>query len=413
MANRIFVTAMGAVSPIGIGLDDFWSNLVAGKNGAAPMTRIDTDGYRTTFACEVKGFDPLNYLDRKESRRMDLFTQFAMASTAEAVEAAGLDDDSICRDRIGVIFASGIGGMYVLEDQVIKCYLHGPGRVSPLFIPMMIGDIVPGYISMRWNFTGPNYSIQSACASASHAIGLGYMHLKAGDADVIVTGGTEAPLTPSGVAGFCAMHALSTRNDEPEKASRPFDADRDGFVMGEGAGTIVLETEEHAVKRGAPLLAELIGYGFSADAYHLTAPAPGGVGAVKSMSEALRSAGIDHTEVDYINAHGTSTELNDKTETTAIRKVFKDHADKLAVSSSKSMIGHLLGAAGAVETIACIQAVRTDVVPPTINYETPDPNCDLHYVPNKAEEREANVAMSNTFGFGGHNATLVVRKLDL
>jgi 3-oxoacyl-[acyl-carrier-protein] synthase II len=328
------------------------------------------------------------------------------------MEMAGLAEAGFDPDRAGVVYGSGMGGMQFYEEQVVKMDREGPGRVSPFFIPVIIGDIVPGHISMRYGLKGPNYGTQSACATSTHAIGLALMHLRAGDADVVVTGGSEAPLTRMGVAGFNAMHAISTRNEDPAGASRPFDADRDGFVMGEGAATFVLETEEHMRKRGATPLAEVAGYGFSADAHHLTAPAPEGEGAVRSMRAALRSGGIEPEEVDYINAHGTSTELNDKNETAAIRTTFGGHADELAVSSTKSMTGHLLGAAGAVEAFACAMALRDGVIPPTINYETPDPQCDLDYVPNEARESGIRVALSNTFGFGGHNATLVLKKAE-
>ncbi len=410
MANRVVITGMGVLSPVGIGLEEYWSALLAGKSGAGPITRFDTTGFKTTFACEVKGFDPGDCMDRKTSRRMDLFSQFAIAAAIQAIDQSRLDFDRVDRNRVGVVVGSGIGGMYTYEDQVNRLNDAGPSRVSPFFIPMMIGDIAAGHISIRWGLKGPNFSVQSACATASHSIGLAMMHLRAGDADVMITGGTEAPLTRAGVAGFNAMNAISTRNDDPEHASRPFDADRDGFVMGEGAAILVIETEEHAVRRGAEILAEIAGYGFSADAYHLTAPAPGGVGAVQSMKAAMKSAGVHPEEIGYINAHGTSTKYNDEIETIAIKTAFGEHAWKLAVSSTKSMIGHLLGAAGAVELIAATQAVREGKLPPTINYVTPDPECDLYYVPNKYEERELEVALSNTFGFGGHNASLIVRR---
>lgn len=403
---------MGAVTPLGIGAEATWSAMIAGQSGAAPITRFDTTGHKTNFGCEVKGFDPNDFMDRKEARRMDLFAQLALASAAEAVEAAKLDDDSIDRDRVAVVYGSGMGGMAFYEQQIVKLHEGDTPRISPLFVPIIIGDIAAGHISMRWGFKGPNYAVQSACATSNNAIGIAMMHLMAGDADVVVTGGSEAPMTPAGLAGFNSMHALSTRNDAPEKASRPFDRDRDGFVMAEGAGCFVLETEEHMRKRGAEPLAELTGYGFTGDAHHLTAPAPMGEGAVRSMRAALKKAGLEPEQVDYINAHGTSTELNDSNETAAIKTVFGDHAYKLAVSSTKSMTGHLLGAAGAVELFATVQALRTGMIPPTINYENPDPDCDLHYVPNQAEERELRIAISNTFGFGGHNATLVVQRID-
>ncbi len=407
MPKRVFVTGIGVVSPLGVGAEVSWRGMVEGRSGARPITRFDTTEHKTTFACEVPDFDPLEFIERKEVRRMDLFAQLAMASAAQAIESAALEGNAD-GDRVGVLYSSGMGGMSTFEQQVIKRHEQGPSRVSPFFVPMIIGDIASGLISIRYGLRGPNYSVQSACATSSHAIGLALMHLRAGDADVMVTGGSEAPLTPTGVAGFNAMHAISTRNDEPEKASRPFDAQRSGFVMGEGAACFVLETEEHMKKRGAEPLAELLGYGFSADAHHLTAPAPEGEGAVRSMNAALANAGLKPQEIDYLNAHGTSTELNDKNETAAIKTSFGEHARKMAISSTKSMTGHLLGAAGAVELFASMQAVRHGVIPPTINYEFPDPDCDLDYTPNETVKREVRYALSNTFGFGGHNATLIV-----
>jgi 3-oxoacyl-[acyl-carrier-protein] synthase II len=411
MSKKVFITGVGVVSPLAIGAEATWQALVAGKSGSAPITRFDTSGYKTNFACEVKGFNASDYLDKKEARRMDFFCQLGMASAVEAMESSGLDLENVDLDRAGVVYGSGIGGMVTYEDQVNKLYNAGPSRVSPFFIPMMIGDIVPGHISIRYNLRGPNYGVQSACATSSHAIGMALMHLRAGDADIMVTGGAEAPVTPTGVAGFNALHAISTRNDEPEKASRPFDKNRDGFVMGEGAVTFVLETEEHARARGANLLAEVAGYGFTGDAHHLTAPKPGHEGAVRSMRAAIANAGLKIEDVDYVNAHGTSTGLNDMHETTAIKTVFGDHVKNLAISSTKSMTGHLLGAAGAMEAFACAKAIAEGIVPPTINYETPDPDCDLDYTPNTSVKKEINVAISNTFGFGGHNATIVLRKV--
>jgi len=410
MSKKVFITGIGVISPLGIGTEATWDGLVAGKSGSAPITRFDASSYKTTFANEVKGFNPADYFDKKESRRMDLFCQLGVASAVEAMDSSGLDLEKVNLDRVGVVFGSGIGGMYTYEDQVMKLYNAGPSRVSPFFIPMMIGDIVPGHISIRWNLRGPNYGVQSACATSAHAIGLALMHLRAGDADIIVTGGSEAPVTPTGVAGFNSLHAISTRNDNPEKASRPFDKDRDGFVMGEGAATFVLETEEHALARGANLIAEVAGYGFTGDAHHLTAPKPGHEGAVRSMRAAIANAGLKIEDVDYVNAHGTSTGLNDKHETEAIKTVFGDHVSNLSISSTKSMTGHLLGAAGAMEAFVCAKAIETGIIPPTINYETPDPDCDLNYTPNKSVKKDVNVAISNTFGFGGHNATIVIRK---
>lgn len=412
MSKRIFVTGMGVMSPLGVGSAATWDGMVNGRSGASPITRFDASAFKTHFACQVPDFDPLNFMDRKEARRMDLFCQFAIASAVEAVEHSGIDFEKVDKDRVGVVYGSGIGGMKTFEDQILKLHGEGPNRVSPLFIPMMIGDIAAGQISIRWGLKGPNYAVQSACSTSTHAIGIAMMHLRAGDCDVVVTGGSEAPVTPAGLGGFNAATTLSTRNDAPETASRPFDLNRDGFVMGEGGVSFVLETEEHMLARGGKPIAEMLGYGFTGDAYHLTAPAPMGEGAVRAMRIALKNAGVQPDEVDYLNAHGTSTELNDKNETAAIKEVFGDHAREMAVSSTKSMTGHLLGAAGALELFASVRATETGVVPPTINYETPDPDCDLNYIPNKAVERDVKIAASNTFGFGGHNATLVVRRVD-
>jgi len=412
MAKRVFITGIGAISPIGHGTGPTWDALIHGESGAGPITRFDPSEHRTHFACEVKDFDPTVYMDRKDAKRMDLFAQFSMASAVEAVEQAGIDFDSVDPDRIGVVYGSGMGGMMIYEQSWQKLEKAGPSRISPLFIPMLIGDIIPGHISMRYNFKGPNYGVQSACATSSHALGLALMHLRAGDADMMITGGSEAPLTRLGAAGFNSARTLSTRNEDPQRASRPFDKDRDGFVMGEGAATFVLETEEHARARGATIYGELAGYGFTGDAHHLTAPAPDHEGAQRSMRMAIKNAGIEPTDVDYLNAHGTSTELNDLNETIAIKKVFGDHARVAAISSTKSMTGHLLGAAGAMEVFACVMALREGVIPPTINYETPDPECDLDYTPNTAVKRDIEIAMSNTFGFGGHNASLIVKRVS-
>ncbi len=409
MSKRIVVTGYGVVSPVGIGADNSWNALINGQSGAEPITKFDVSAYKTRFACEVKGFDPLDFIERKDAKRMDRYCQFAVASAKEAIETSGLDSADVDRERIGVIVGSGIGGMETFEQQVNKAYGQGPGRVSPFFIPMMIGDIAAGHVSIRWGFKGPNYAVQSACATATHAIGVGVMHLRAGDVDAMVVGGSEAPITVMGLSGFSQMNALSTRNDDPKGASRPFDGERDGFVIGEGGATFVIETEEHARKRGAEILGELIGHGFSGDAYHLTAPVPGGYGAQRSMKSALKMAGIQPEDVGYINAHGTSTPFNDDIETTAIKAVFGDHAYKLAVSSTKSMSGHLLGAAGGFELFVALRALQTGVLPPTINNYNADPNCDLFYVPNQAIERDIDIAISNTFGFGGHNATIAAK----
>jgi 3-oxoacyl-[acyl-carrier-protein] synthase II len=410
--RRVVVTGIGAVTPIGLGAPDFWDALLAGKSGAAPITYFDTAAYDTRFACEVKGFKPTDFMDRKSAQRMDPFCQFAVVSAGMAVADAGVSATEIDPDRIGVVYGSGIGGMTTYDTQFQNYMNGGPRRISPFFIPMLIPDIACGQISIKYGFKGPNYATVSACATASHAIGDAYRIIQYGDADVMVCGGSEAPITPLGLGGFNSMKALSTRNDAPEQASRPFDLLRDGFVMGEGGGTLVLEELDHARKRGATIYAELVGIGFTADAHHLTAPPEGGDGAVRSMRRALTDAHISPDQVDYINAHGTSTPMNDVSETQAIKTVFGDHAKKLAVSSTKSMTGHLLGAAGGIEAIAAILACKHDTIPPTINYTTPDPGCDLDYTPNAPARRSVRYALSNTFGFGGHNATLLMRKYE-
>lgn len=409
--RRVVVTGMGAVTPIGLTIEEYWNNAIAGKSGVGMITRFDAAKYDTKIAAELKGFNPLNYLERKEANRMDPFSQYGMASAEMAMKDSGLDLEKVDRERAGVIFGSGIGGMLTWHQQMQVYYeTGGPQRISPFFVPMMIADIAAGHISMRYKLKGPNYATTSACATSSHAIGNAFMHIQRGDADIMIAGGSEAAITPLGVGGFNAMKALSTRNDEPEKASRPFDAKRDGFIMGEGGGVLVLEALDHALRRDARIYVELGGIGFTADAHHITAPAPGGEGAVRSMRLALRDAGIEPTEIDYLNAHGTSTEYNDKTETTAIKTVFGDYAQKLSISSTKSMTGHLLGAAGAIEAIITILAIVHGTIPPTINYEFPDPECDLTYVPNVSIKKSVRVAISNTFGFGGHNASILFRK---
>ncbi|MGF7185135.1 3-oxoacyl-[acyl-carrier-protein] synthase II [Desulfitispora alkaliphila] len=412
MKNRVVITGMATISPVGIGLKDFWSNLVAGKSGIGPVTRFDAQDFPTRIAGEVKDFDPKEYIDKKEARRMDRFTQFAIAASRMAVEDAKLDLEKIDLDRAGTILGSGIGGMDTLEKQANTLYDKGPGRVSPFFVPMMICNMAAGQVSINLGFKGPNTTVVTACASGTNAIGDAFKVIQRGDADVMVTGGTEASISPLAFSGFCSMKAMSTRNDDPQKASRPFDSDRDGFVMGEGAGILILETLEHALNRGAKIYAEIVGYGYTADAHHITAPAPGGIGAAASMQKALQDGGINLEEVDYINAHGTSTDLNDKYETMAIKQVFGEHAYKLDVSSTKSMTGHLLGAAGAIELVACAMAIENGLIPPTINYENKDEDCNLNYVPNKAKEKSVNVAISNSLGFGGHNATLAVKKYE-
>jgi 3-oxoacyl-[acyl-carrier-protein] synthase II len=411
--RRVVITGMGAVTPIGLSTEEFWQAMLDGRSGVVPISYFDASGYNTKIAAEVKHFDPLNYMDKKAARRMDAFTQFAIAATEMALQHSGCLNGTLDPTRAGVIFGSGIGGMWTYHRQSELFFKNGdPKQISPFFVPMMIPDMAAGTISIRYGFKGPNYATTSACATSAHAISDAYMVIQRGDADLIVTGGTEAAICPMGIGGFNAMRALSTRNDDPAGASRPFDADRDGFVVGEGAGTLILEEYEHARKRGAVIYAELLGIGLTADAYHITAPAPGGEGAVRSMRLAIREAGIDPKEVGYINAHGTSTTYNDKEETAAIKTVFEDHAYDLVVSSTKSMIGHLLGAAGAVESIATILALHHAMIPPTINYQTPDPECDLNYVPNKPVPKEIRYAISNAFGFGGHNTSILYGKVN-
>jgi len=402
---------MGAVTPIGLTVGEFWKNALAGVSGARPITYFDTTQYDTKFAAELKGFNPLDYMDRKMVQRVDPFTQYALAAADGAVKDAAIDFAKISANRAGIIFGSGIGGMLTFQRQhETLVATGGPHRISPFFIPMMIADIAAGRISMKYGLKGPNYATTSACATASHAIGDAFILIQRGDADIMLGGGSEAGICPMGIGGFNAMKALSTRNDEPERASRPFDKGRDGFVMGEGGGVLILEELGHAVKRGAKIYAEIAGIGFTADAHHITDPAPGGEGAVRSMRAAIRDAGMVPEDVDYINAHGTSTPANDRNETAAMKTVFGAHAKKLAVNSTKSMIGHLLGASGAVGSIATVMTLVENKIHPTINYETPDPDCDLFYVPNKSIERTVNVALCNTFGFGGHNATLLFKK---
>jgi 3-oxoacyl-[acyl-carrier-protein] synthase II len=410
--SRVVVTGMSVVSPLGIGIDTFWDNLQSGKSGIGPITRFDTEGYTTRIGAEVKGFTPEDFIEKKDARRMDRFTQFALAATKMAIEHSKLDMEKVDKERVGVILGSGIGGIETLEQQHKILLSKGPSRVSPLFIPMMISNMGPAQAALAYGFKGCNLIATSACASSNNAIGDSYRMLQRGLLDVVITGGTEAPITPLAVAGFCSMKAMSVRNDEPAAASRPFDLDRDGFVIGEGAGILVLETLEHAVKRGAIIYAEVIGYGSSCDAYHITAPDPEGRGAAMAMKLALADSGIEPGEVDYINAHGTSTPLGDKPETIAIKAVFGQKAYKIAVGSTKSMTGHLLGAAGGLEAVASILAMEKGIIPPTINLDNPDPECDLDYVPNVARKSLVNVAMSNSFGFGGHNVTLILKKFS-
>jgi 3-oxoacyl-[acyl-carrier-protein] synthase II len=401
---------MGAVTPIGIGCVNYWEALLAGKTGACPITRFSTEGFSTTIAAEVKGFDPSSRINAKEARRMDPFIQYAVFAAHEAIHDSGLTVTDENAERIGVIVGSGIGGISTLEAQYAVLKERGASRVSPFMIPMLISDMAAGMISITFGLKGPNYCTVSACASAAHAIGDALATIRTRAADVIVAGGSEASLTELAMAGFCAARALSTRNDDPEHASRPFDKDRDGFLCGEGSGILVLEELEHAKARGAKIYGEVLGFGCSADAYHMTAPPENGDGMARCMVNALCDAGIDKETVGYINAHGTSTEVGDVAETAAIKRVFGEHAYKLAVSSTKSMTGHLLGAAGAIESIATIFALKHGILPPTINLAAPDPACDLDYVPNVARAVDVQVALSNSFGFGGHNASVVYRR---
>ena len=408
--RRVVVTGLGPITSIGIGKEDYWTSLVCGKSGISQITNFDTKDYVTTIGSEVKDFKPEEYMSKKEAKRMDKFAQLAVAGTYLALEDSKIDLDKIDKDRVGVILGSGVGGIETLEAEHTKLMERGPHRVSPFFIPMMISNMGPGQITMTYGFRGPSFTITTACASGNHAIGESYRMIKHGVSDIIVTGGSEAAVSPIAVAGFCTMKALSQRNDEPERASRPFDKDRDGFVIGEGAGIIILEELEHALKRGAHIYGEIIGYGATSDAYHVTQPDPEAEGATNSMLLAMKEANLNPELVDYINAHGTSTYYNDKLETLAIKKAFKDHAYKLKISSTKSMIGHLLGAAAGVEAIATVLSMEKGIIPPTINLDTKDPECDLDYVPNKAISQEVNYALSNSLGFGGHNATILFKK---
>ena len=408
--RRVVVTGMGSLSPLGNSAENTWKAMLAGVSGVDNITIFDTEGYTTKIGAEVKNFDPFAHFDKKDARKMDRYTQFAMVAAEEAVNNSGLDFSKEDRDRIGVIIGSGIGGMLSFEEEHSKLLNKGPRRVSPFFIPMMIGDIASGYVSIKYDLKGPNYGTVSACSSAGHALGSSLRAIQYGDADIMLAGGAEAAISPMGVAGFNALKAISTRNEEPQKASRPFDAQRSGFVMGEGAAVIVLEELEHALARGAKIYAEFSGMSFTADAHHITMPAPEGEGAVRAMRGAIQDAGLQPDDIDYINAHGTSTSANDRNETAAIKTVFGERAYQLSISSTKSMTGHLLGASAGVEFIAAVHSVLEDKIPPTINYEFPDPDCDLNYVPNQMIEHEVNAALSNSFGFGGHNVCLCVKK---
>jgi 3-oxoacyl-[acyl-carrier-protein] synthase II len=408
--RRVVVTGVGAVTPVGNTAEEFWAALIQGKSGIGPVTRFDASSLPTRIAGELKGFDPLRYIDKKDDRKLDPFLKYAIACAAMAVEDAGLNVERVDRTRFGVLVGSGIGGITTLLETHKVLLEKGPDRVSPFFIPMLIINMASGLISMRFGARGPNSSVVTACATGNHAIGDAMRIIQRNDADVMIAGGSEAIILPLTFAGFCQMKAMSTRNDDPERASRPFDATRDGFVCGEGGGLLVLESLDHALARDARIYAEVVGYGMTGDAHHMTAPDPEADGASRAMSLALRDAGVEPSSVGYINAHGTSTLYNDKSETMAIKRVFGDHARKLAVSSTKSMTGHLLGAAGGIEAIATAFAIHHGILPPTINYETPDPDCDLDYVPNQARKQDVEIALSNAFGFGGTNATLVLRK---
>ncbi|PTX60595.1 3-oxoacyl-[acyl-carrier-protein] synthase II [Kordia periserrulae] len=413
--KRVVVTGLGALTPIGNTVEEYWNGLITGKSGAAPVTYFDAEKFKTKFACEIKNFDVTDFIHRKEARRMDKFSQYAMVASDEAIADSKLDMDSINKLRVGVVWGAGIGGLETFQEEVIN-FANGDGtpKFNPFFIPKMIADIAPGNISIKYGFMGPNYTTVSACASSANAMIDALNYIRLGHCDVIVTGGSEAAVTIAGMGGFNAMHAMSTRNDDPQTASRPFDANRDGFVLGEGAGAIILEEYEHAKARGAKIYAEVVGGGLSSDAYHMTAPHPDGIGVMAVMRNCLENAGMQPEEVDHINTHGTSTPLGDVAELKAISEVFGDHAKNININSTKSMTGHLLGAAGAVEAIASILSIEHGIVPPTINHSTVDENIDpsLNLTLNKAQKRAVKVAMSNTFGFGGHNACVLFKKLD-
>jgi len=413
MTQRVVVTGMGVMTALGRDLETFWGSLMAGKSGVSLVESFDVSEYPTKIAASIKDFNPEDYMDKKEARRMDRFVQLAVVASQSAIQDADLRiGENADAERVGVYVGSGIGGLMTWEEQHKILLEKGPKRVSPFFIPMMIANMASGQISMNTGAKGPNSTAVTACATGTHSIGDSYRLIKHGEADVMICGGAEATISPTGMAGFCALRAMSTRNDEPEKASRPFDVDRDGFVMGEGAGILVLESLEHALARGARIYAEVIGYGMSADAHHMTDPAPGGEGAARCMVKAIKDAGLQPSEIDYINAHGTSTGVGDKSETAAIKSVFGEAAYKVPVSSTKSMTGHLLGAAGGVEALISALTIKHGMIPPTINLDNPDPECDLDYVPNVPRQADVKVAMSNSFGFGGHNATIILKKYE-
>lgn len=408
--KRVVITGLGAITPIGIGKNDFWNSLIHGKSGIEPITKFNTDEFDSKIAAEVKNFNPEDFLNKKEAKRMDRFAQYAVASTKLALEDGNISLDKLNKDKVGVIIGTGIGGVETFEKEHTKLMERGPNRISPLFIPMMISNMGAAQISMNFGFKGTTMAITTACASGTHAIGESFRMIQNGKMDMIITGGAEASITPISLAGFCSMKALSTRNDDYEKASRPFDKKRDGFIMGEGAGILILEELNHALNRGATIYGEIIGYGSTSDAFHITQPDPEAISATNAMRLALEDGNVDYKKVDYINAHGTSTYFNDKLETLAIKNLFKEHAYNLNISSTKSMTGHLLGAAGGIEAIATILALKTGIIPPTINYENPDIECDLNYTPNKAVEKDIDYALSNSLGFGGHNACILLKK---
>jgi len=410
LGNRVVVTGIGIISPLGLEVPSTWEGLISGRSGVDYITQFDAESFDTKFAAEVKNFDPAQYLDRKGVRRMERFVQFAAVAALQAVEQAHLTIDATNADEIGVIIGAGFGGLDILLDQFRVLNEKGPDRVSPLLIPMMIADMAPGQVAILLGAKGPNFCITSSCASGADAIGVSLEMIRRGDAQAMITGGTEAQIIPITIAGFGAARAISTRNDEPQKASRPFDAERDGFVIGEGSAILILEDLSFATKRGAPILAEIVSYGATADAYHITQPAEGGEGGVRAMRIALKKAGLEPGEIDYINAHGTSTPLNDKHETMALKTTFGNDAYRIPVSSSKSMVGHLLGAAGAIEAAICVLVIEHGIIPPTINLTHPDPECDLDYVPNVARQAKVDKALTNSFGFGGHNSTLIFRR---
>ena len=408
--DKIVVTGIGAVAPNGNNVIEFWESLKQGISGISPITYFNTDDHKVKIAGELKGFSADQIIDSKELRKLDPFSIYALVATNEAMEMSGLNNQNFDYDRAGVVIGTGVGGIQTLEEQHSTIENRGARRVSPQFVPKMISNIAGGHLALRWSLKGPNQTVTSACASATDAIGIAMRLILSGDADIMITGGTEASITPLTIAGFANMRALSQFNSDPQKASRPFDNDRDGFVLGEGSGMLVIETETHAKNRGAEILAELAGYGSSDDAFHITQPSPGGKGAYKAMERAIINAGINVDQVDYINAHGTSTPFNDKNESQAIQSLFKNHSKKIKVSSTKSMTGHLLGAAGGIEAVALVKSINEKIIPPTINYETPDPECTLDYVPNQSQDYRIESALSNTFGFGGHNAVICMKK---